>query len=106
MGQAIERTWLSGAADEAELALSQWGRWDDEIAPALLLDLQMAYVRRQKFLARMQAVEFVNALSEALSMGAKGAGPGATGKVRVGNSGKRYQEMSIDGMMAQMGVKF
>jgi len=62
-------------------------------------------VRRQKYLARMQAVEFVNALSEALSMGGKHTGGNQTGAARVGNSGKRYQELSIDGMLAEMGVR-
>jgi len=73
-----------------ELALSAWGCWDDQIDDITLYNLQVAYMRRSKWLARLQAVEIVNALGEALG-GAKSRAP-------------RAQHVELDAFMAQAGI--
>jgi len=72
------------------LSLAQWGRWDDEVPPALLAELQMSYARRKRWEGQLLAREIVAALGVALS--GKGAGRG-TG-MRMGASGKVYREIT------------
>jgi len=54
------------------------------------LELEGAYIRRQKWLARLRAVEIVNALGEALGGKGKNARP--------------VRETSLEGLMSQMGA--
>ena len=76
--------------------MAAWGCWDDELDVFQQTSLQAAYIRRQKWLARLRAVEIVAALNEAL-----GGESGATG---VSASGRRYREVPLEGLMAQMGA--
>jgi len=59
------------------------------------LELEGAYIRRQKWLARLQAVEIVNALGAAL--GGNGSGSGT-------KTAARYRETSLEGLMSTMGT--
>lgn len=77
--------------------MSLWGRWDDEIPPTLLAELQVAYLRRQRFEARLQAVALVTALGEAL--GGKPSANTQNGIVR-GNSGRQYQVITPDAALS------
>jgi hypothetical protein len=63
----------------------------------LLLELERAYVKRQQWIAKLHAVEVVNALGSAL--GGKSAGSG-------GSSVKPYRETSLEGLMGQMGTSW
>ena len=78
------------------MSLAAWGCWDDELDQFTLASLQAAYIRRQKWLARLRAVEIVAALNEAL-----GGESGATG---VSAGGRRYREVPLEGFMATMGT--
>jgi len=61
------------------------------------LELEGAYIRRQKWIAKLQAVEIVNTLGTALS--GKGTESG-------GNSAKPYRETSLEGLMGIMGTSW
>lgn len=73
------------------MSLAQWGRWDDEVPAALLAEMQMSYARRRRWEAQLLAREIVAALGLALG-GVKASGAG----MRMGASGKVYQEISAD----------
>ena len=75
--------------------MSQWGQWDHEIEPVQLIELELAYMQRQRWLAKLAAVEVVNALGAALG--------GGSGKMR-GKTAKPYRETSLEGLMGQMGA--
>jgi hypothetical protein len=61
------------------------------------LDLELAYVRRQRWLAKLQAAEIVNALGRSLS--------GDSAKTST-KPAKRYTETSLDGLMSAMGTRW
>jgi len=92
----VAEDWFGCAADSAELALSAWGRWDDEIPAPLLAELQLAYIRRKRFEAKLQAAELVQAL--AMALGGRPAAPSAV--MWRGNSGKAYREIGAEAALA------
>lgn len=73
------------------MSLAAWSRWDDELPPALLAELQMSYARRQRWEARLLAREIVAALGEAL-----GGDKANAKQMRRGSSGKAYREITPD----------
>lgn len=73
--------------------MSEWGQWDDEMEALLLTALESSYIRRQQWLARLQAVETVKALAEAL------------GSVR-GSPARRPREVGLDAFMVEMGARW
>ena len=81
--------------------MAAWGCWDDELDVFQQTSLQAAYIRRQKWLARLRAVEIVAALNEAL--GGEGTS-GSAQRVSVSASGRRYREVPLEGFMATMGT--
>ena len=61
--------WGDEEADHVELALREWGVWDATLGqPAEIADvLTVAWLRRKRFEAQLQAVEIVNMLGQAMS---------------------------------------
>ncbi len=86
-------------ADQAELALSEWGRWDDELDPISLAALQVAYTRRKQWEARLLAGEVVRALG--MAMGGEGGGDGGT---VIGQSGRQYQQVAPEAIIKTIGM--
>jgi len=89
---------LTLGADQAELALSAWGRWDDELDPTSLGALQVAFMRRRRWEARLLAVEVVRALGMAMG-GLSTDGTDRTGGTVIGQSGRRYQWVAPEAMI-------
>lgn len=86
------------------MALSEWGRWDDELDPVDLALLQGAYIRRKRFEARLIALEVMSALGS--SLGGQPAGAHHHQARRgVSASGRPIALMSAEGLLAKMGAK-
>ena len=87
------------------MALSQWGRWDDELDGITLASLQAGYARRVQWEGRVFAAAVVMALSEALGAG-EGRETGQSGRIsRQGGSG-RVRRVPADQLLAEMGVRW
>lgn len=88
------------------MALSQWGRWDDEIEPVLLVELQLAFIRRVRWEARVMASE-IGQLFAGEQGGEQDLRKGRVGEEwGVSASGKRFRRVSVDGLMGEMGAGF
>jgi len=72
--------------------------WDDELEPVLLASLQMAYLRRKRWEARLQAIEVVRALGQGLTP--------EDGDLRGTLSGTRHRVVSSEQLMITMGAKW
>ena len=94
---ASRTPWPGAAIDLSELALSEWGRWDDELPPDLLAPLVWAYLRRKRWEARVLA----RALKDVLP-----AGPPAVVRVPAPAPGEREPlPGEAERTLAHMGVK-
>jgi len=73
-----------------------------------LASLQIAYARRKRFEARLQALQIVSVLGDAMA-GTTGettaARPGEQ-RYGVSASGRRYERTSANGLMAAMGARW
>lgn len=68
--------------------------WDDEIDSTLLASLQVAYLRRKRWEARLQASEVVRALGQGLTEGTSST------------ASARYEHVSPEALMAKMGAQW
>lgn len=79
------------------MALSQWGRWDDEFDDVSLALLVRAYTRRTAWEARVLAGALYGETGEREQA--------ASGAMVTGASGRRYRRVSSDALLARMGAQ-
>jgi hypothetical protein len=90
--------WGHDRNDYAELALSEWGRWDDELDAFSLACLTRAYARRKQWESKLVAGELAQVMAAAMGGGS------STGTTRT-VGGKPTRQTSADALMMNMGVR-
>ena len=92
-----ESEWPRGAADGSEFCFGVLGISDDELEPEDIRILELAYARRIRFEASVNAMSIVEVLAQVF-MGGEASEHGIT------EDGKVFKRLSTEAGLAKMGV--
>ncbi len=92
-----DEDWPTGAADASEFCFSVLGIGDEELEPEDIQILELAYARRIRFEASINAMSIVEVLAQVF-MGGEAAEHGMT------EDGKVFKRLSTEAGLAKMGV--
>ena len=92
MAERATGRWLSDPSDYAELALSQWGLWDDQLDEQMFGFLLCSWARRKRWEAELIAAAVAKALSGPRQAATRGAA--------------EPERVSADSLMRLMGARW